>query len=224
MKRLTARPDVFSHRHCPRGPGGAAAALILAFALGACSSSASSAPGSSAPGSAATGGVSPSGSAGHTSDTVQTPTGVTFHGKVEVTGALRLITSFTEKNTSVSNCAEVATKGDAAGGNFAVPSPYVTQSPQIVIRLAHFHGAGTYPPTEMQVDQADSISLKSGRHTDQYVLTSHPAKSVPGQTTGKEVLFLLKNGSGELAFSEAHMLGQKSSPAIAGLISWTCSN
>ena len=118
----------------------------------------------------------------------------------------------------------MATKGDVAGGTFAVPSPYVTQSPQIVIRLAHFHGAGTYPPTEMQVDKADSISLKSGGHTDEYVLTSHPAKSVPGQTTGKEVLFLLKNGSGELAFSEAHMLGRKSNPAIAGLITWTCSN
>ena len=162
MNRLTARPDVFSHRHRPRGLRGAAAALILAFALGACSSS-----GSAASSSAASGGASPSSSAGHTSNTLQTPTGVTFHGKVEVTGALRLITSFTEKNTSVGSCADVATKGDAAGGNFAVPSPYVTQSPQIVIRLAHFHGAGTYPPTEMQVDQADSISLKSGRHTDQ---------------------------------------------------------
>ncbi len=224
MKRLTGRPDVFSHRRCPRVPGGAAAALILAFALGACSSPASSAPGSAAPGSAAPGGASPSSGAGHTSSTLQTPAGVIFHGKVEVTGALRLITSFTEKNTSVSNCAAVATKGDAAGGNFAVPSPYVTQSPQIVIRLAHFHGAGTYPPTEMQADKADSISLKSGSHTDQFVLTAHPAKSVPGQTTGKEVLFLLKNGSGELAFSEAHRRGQKSSPAIAGLISWTCSN
>ena len=214
MNRLTACPDLFSRRHRRRGLGGAAAALILASALGACSSS----------GSTAAAGASPSGSAGHTSDTVQTGPGVTFHGKLQVTGALRLLTTFTEKNSNVSNCADVATKGDAAGGNFAVPSPYVTQSPQIIIRLAHFHGAGTYPPTEMQVDKADSISLKSGRHTDQYVLTSHPAKSVPGQTTGKEVLFLLKNGSGELAFSEAHKLGQKSSPAIAGLISWTCSN
>ncbi len=215
MNRLTARLDVSSHRHRLVGLGGTAAALILAFALGACSSS----------GSTASAGASPSSTTGHTSSTVQTGPGVTFHGKVQVTGALRLITAFTAKNTNVSNCAEVATKGDVAGGgNFAVPSPYVTQSPQIVVRLAHFHGAGTYPPTEMQVDKADSISLKSGSHTDEYVLTSHPAKSVPGQTTGKEVLFLLKNGSGELAFSEAHMHGQKSKPAIAGLISWTCSN
>ena len=214
MNRLTACPDVFSHRHRARGLGAAAAGLILAVTLGACSSS----------GSPASPAASPSSSAGHTSSTVLTGPGVTFHGKVQVTGAVRLRTTFTEKNTNVSNCVDVAAKGDAAGGNFAVPSPYVTQSPQIIIRLAHFHGAGTYPPTEMQVDTADSISLKSGRHTDEYVLTAHPAKAVPGQTTGKEVLFLLKNGSGELAFSEAHMLGQKSNPAIAGLISWTCSN
>ncbi len=74
----------------------------------------------------------------------------------------------------------------------------------------------------MQADTSDSISLKSGGQSNQYVLTSHPAKAVPGQTRGKEVLFLHKDGSGELAFSEAHRLGQKSSPAIAGLISWTC--
>ena len=218
MNRLTARSDVARHLHRHRGLGGAGAALILTLALGACSSAGSSTTSAS--------GASPSSDApaGTSSAALpQTGSGVTFHGKVQVTGALRFASSFTEKDTSVSNCADVATKGDAAGGTFTVPSPYATQNPQIVVRLAHFHGAGTYPPTQMQVDKSDAIWLKSGSQTNEYVLTTHPATPVRGQTMGKEVLFLMKDGSGELAFSEAHKLGQKSNPAIAGLITWTCS-
>jgi hypothetical protein len=218
MNRLTARLNVARHLHRHRGLG-AAAALTLTLVLGACSSAGSSTTSAS--------GASPSsGSTGEPSSAVlpqQAGSGVTFHGKVQVTGALKFANSFTEKDTSVSSCADVATKGDAAGGTFAVPSPYATQNPQIIVRLAHFHGAGTYPPTEMQADKSDAIWLKSGGHTDEYVLTTHPA-ALQGQTMGKEVLFLMKDGSGELAFSGAHKLGQKSSPAIAGLISWTCSD
>ncbi len=209
MNRLTARN---------RDLQSAGAALILSLALGACSSSAS--PSASA-GSSPTSPTSAS-PAGQTSPPADSA-GVIFHGKVQVTGASKFTASFTEKDAAVKSCADVATKGDAPGGTFTVPSPYVTRNPQIDVRLARFHGAGTYPPTEMQSDTSDSIWLKSGGTTSEYEITSHPAASIPGQTAGKEVLFLETDGSGELAFSEAHKLGQKSNPAIAGLISWTCS-
>lgn len=209
MNRITARN---------RDLQAAGAALILSLALGACSSSASPSPGA---GSSPT---SPT-SAGPTGQTMppSDSAGVMFHGKVQVTGASQFTASFTEKDTAVKSCADVATKGDAPGGTFTVPSPYVTQNPQIDVKLARFHGAGTYPPTEMQSDTSDSIWLKTGGATSEYEITSHPAASIPGETAGKEVLFLEKDGSGELAFSEAHKLGQKSNPAIAGLITWTCS-
>jgi hypothetical protein len=43
-------------------------------------------------------------------------------------------------------------------------------------------------------------------------------------TAGKEVLFLNSNGSGQLVYSEAHLDGKASSPAVAGLISWSCTS
>lgn len=196
----------------------AGAALIISLALGACSSSGSSSP------SAGSSPTSPT-SASPTGQTMppSNSAGVVFHGKIQVTGASKLSSSFTEKDTTVKSCADVATKGDAPGGTFTVPSPYVTQNPQIDVKLARFHGAGTYPPTEMQSDISDSIWLKTSGAASDYEITSHSATSIPGQAAGKEVLFLEKDGSGELAFSEAHKLGQKTNPAIAGLISWTCS-
>lgn len=218
MNRLAARPDLSRHRYRQRALGGAGAALILALALGACSSSDSSAAGS---GTSAT---PSSGSTGQTQPTVL-PNGahVTFHGKVQVTGALRFAATFIDKDTAVASCADASAKGDAADGTFTVPSPAAGQNPQIDVTLAHFHGVGTYTPSQMQVDKSDSIWLKSGGQKNEYVLTAHPATPIPGQTMGKEVLFVTKDGAGELAFSEAHKLGQKSGPAIAGLISWTCS-
>ncbi len=213
MNRLTVRN---------RGLRAAGAALITSVALGACSSS-----GSTPAGTSAGGGSSPTNaaSASPTGPTMppSNSAGVVFHGKVQLTGASKFTASFTEKDTAVKSCADIATKGDAPGGTFIVPSPYITQNPQIDVKLAKFHGAGTYPPTEMQSDTSDSIWLKTGGATSDYEITSHQAASIPGQTTGKEVLFLEKNGSGELAFSEAHKLGKKSNPASAGLISWTCS-
>ncbi|MGD0376137.1 MAG: hypothetical protein ABSB01_16300 [Streptosporangiaceae bacterium] len=209
MNRLTVRN---------RDLQAAGAALIISLALGACSSSGST---SSDPGSSPTTptSASPTGQTMPPSDSA----GVVFHGKVQLTGASKFTATFTEKDTAVKSCADVAAKGDAPGGTFTVPSPYVTQNPLINVKLARFHGAGTYPPTEMQSDTSDSIWLKTSGATSDYEITSHPATSIPGQTAGKEVLFLEKDGSGELAFSEAHKLGQKSSPAIDGLISWTCS-
>lgn len=198
----------------------AGAALIISLALGACSSSGSTSPSTGtgiSPASQAS--ASPIGQASPSSGSA----GVMFHGKIQVTGAAKFAASFTDKDTAVKSCADVATKGDEPGGTFMVPSPYITQNPLIEVKLAKFHGAGTYPPAEMQSDTSDSIWLKTGGATSDYEITSHPAASIPGQTTGKEVLFLDKNGSGELAFSEAHKLGKKTNPAIAGLISWTCS-
>jgi hypothetical protein len=210
MKRLTVRN---------RDLQAAGAALIISLALGACSSAGSPASGAaSSPASPAQ--ASPTGPTMPPSNSA----GVIFHGKVQLTGASKFSASFTEKDTAVKSCADVATKGDAPGGTFTVPSPYITENPQVDVKLAKFHGAGTYPPTQMQGDISDSIWLKTGRATSDYEITAHPAASIPGQTTGKEVLFLQKNGSGELAFSQAHKLGQISNPAIAGLITWTCSS
>jgi hypothetical protein len=90
----------------------------------------------------------------------------------------------------------------------------------IHIVVAGFHGATTYTPTDMKKDDADSIKLKSGSHAGTYLLTMPSMKA--GQAVGKEVLFLTKTGSGQLAFSEAHKGGLKSAPQIAGVITWTC--
>jgi hypothetical protein len=217
MNRLTAEPDAVRRCRSSRGLTAAAAGLIVVFGLGACSSSgtpASNAPASSSPA------VSP-GSTGQTNGVGDSKGGVIFHGSIQVTGAATLSATFTDHDTAVSTCAAAAAHGDMAGGAFEVPSstPYVTPNPKIHIRLAGFHGVGTYPPNAMQKDKADWISLKTSGVTTDYELTA----SAAGQVTGKEVLFLNKNGSGQVAFSEAHKLGKNSGPAIAGLISWTCS-
>lgn len=216
MKRLAARPD--ASRYCSRRRIQAAgAAIVISVVLGACSSSGS--PASGAPASSPST-PSPS-SPGQTEPSVFAA-GVIFHGKIQVTGALKLATKFTEKVTAVTSCTDVPTKGDAPGRTFRVPSAYAGQYPQIDIQVARFHGAGTYPPSQLQGDKSDTISLKVGGVTNEYEITFHPAAPNPAQAMGKEVLFLDKNGAGELAFSEAHQLGQKSRPAIAGLITWTC--
>jgi basic membrane lipoprotein Med (substrate-binding protein (PBP1-ABC) superfamily) len=80
----------------------------------------------------------------------------------------------------------------------------------------------TYPPTDLQKDSSDSIQLTVKGVTTKYVLTSHQAQPAAGQAQGKEVLFIYKDGTGELAFSQAHKLGRSSGPAIAGIINWQC--
>jgi hypothetical protein len=220
MIRLTAEPDAVRRGRSSRVLTAAAAGLILVFGLGACSSSGS-------PSSTASGSSSPAaGSSTGQTHSVGDSAGITFHGSIQVTGATRLAATFTDYDTAVSTCAAAAAHGDLARGVFEVPTstPHVTAKPQIHIQVADFHGVGTYAPTVMQKDTADWISLKVSGATSKYELTSHPATPVKGQTTGKAVLFLNKDGSGQVAFSEAHKLGKKSGPAIAGLISWKCSN
>ena len=74
----------------------------------------------------------------------------------------------------------------------------------------------------MKADKSDSIWLSVNGVTDDYEINTNPTPT--GQVSGKEVLFLYKNGSGYMVFSEAHKLGKASSPKIAGLINWTCSS
>lgn len=216
MKRLAARPDTARDQSRRRDLQAAGAAIVISLALGACSSTGSTSPG----GTSSASPVSPT-TFGQTEPSVSAR-GVTFHGKIQVTGSTRLTTNFAEKVTAVTSCTDVSAKGDMPGRTFRVPSPYVGRYPQIDIQVARFHGAGTYPPAELQGDKSDAIWLKLGGVTNEYEITFHPATPTPGQAMGKEVLFLNKNGSGELAFSDAHKLGQKSGPAIAGLISWSC--
>jgi hypothetical protein len=183
--------------------GAAAAALGLAVLLGACSSSPTARPGSSSPSSSA-----PQGSA-------------TFHAKLQVTGSVLLTKTYTDK-VSHNSCSYAAAHGDAPGGRFEVPTPGAGVTPRIHIQLASFHGAGTYPPSKMKADKSDSIWLSVKGVTNDYEINTNPTPT--GQVSGKEVLFLYKNGSGYLVFSEAHQLGKASSPKIAGLINWTCTS
>jgi hypothetical protein len=202
----TARSRADAHSRCARHGfarylGAAAAALGLAVMLGACSSSPSSSPTPSRS-------SAPQGSA-------------IFHAKIQVTGSVLLTKTYTDTVTH-SSCSYAAAHGDAPGGVFQVPTPSAGATPRIHIQLASFHGAGTYPPDKMKADRSDSIWLAVKGATNDYQINTNPTPT--GQVSGKEVLFLYKNGSGYVAFSEAHQLGKASSPKIAGLISWTCTS
>lgn len=186
----------------------AAAAAALILGLAACG-------GSSRPGTA--GGTATLAPAGATS-----PAGhVVFHGTIQVTGAVKTTSKWTQRSTAAS-CAASAIHGDQASGGYKVPSPATQAGPVIDIVVSGFHGAATYPPAVMKKDHADSIKLKSGSHLVTYQLTAPSARA--SQTPGKEVLFLNKNGSGQLAFSQAHKSGLKSAPQIAGVITWNCTD
>ena len=153
--------------------------------------------------------------------------GATFHGTIYVSGQVNnkptrwhVTKTFTDRMPTVRNCAEAAKSGMAAG-IFRVPSPQAPL-PQDNIEVAGFRGPGTYTPQVMKRDKSDSIFLGQdlGTQGGTYVIT----KSAHGITPGKEVLFLSPNGSGQLVYSEAHLDGKAASPAVAGLISWSCTS
>ncbi len=69
---------------------------------------------------------------------------------------------------------------------------------------------------------SDTILLgqNAGMQGGTYIITT----SAHAAAQGKEVLFLNKDGSGQLVYSQAHLDGNASSPAVAGLISWSCTS
>jgi len=155
-------------------------------------------------------------------------TGATFHGTIYISGQVdnkpttwHVTKTFTERMPAVRNCAAVAASG-MADGTFRVPSP-AAPLPEASIEVAGFRGPGTYPPQVMKHDKSDSIFLGQGSGTMKsgtYVITT----SAHGAAQGEEVLFLNKDGSGQLVYSEAHLDGRAASPAVAGLISWSCTS
>jgi hypothetical protein len=147
--------------------------------------------------------------------------GAVFRGTMYVTGAAgrraRLVRTFTDRVADVSSCAAAARTGDAPGGKFLVPSPG-GRAPAVDIDVAGFHGPGTYSAVALRRDQSDVIELPSAAGESEYVINSRTADAA-----GKEVLYLYRDGSGELAYADAHLDGKAANPAIAGLIEWTCS-
>ncbi|HBW20738.1 MAG: hypothetical protein ACLPN6_02170 [Streptosporangiaceae bacterium] len=200
MSQLEAR-DIASHARGARGIV-LAAAITAALGLGACSSSGTSSAPSSHPVSSST---ASTGSA-------------TFHGVIYVDGAAQIKKSYTDQ-VKATSCATAAQKGDAPGGGFQVPSPTASPDPQVDVLLAHFTGPGIYKPDALRQDKGNVIWLTGKSGMDKYVL-------VPMSSTGRnqEGLMLNKDGSGEFVFADAHLNGSASSPAISGLVSWTCSS
>lgn len=180
----------------------------LALAVTAC--------GSSGGGNHTTG--SNSGSA--TADLTQ----ATYRGEIYVSSqndlgpsAWHLTKAFTDQVKGVHGCAG-AVKGGTSGV-FQVPSGKAPV-PEDDILVSRFHGPGTYPPNVLERDRLDTILVPGKAGLEQYDITT----SAPGLKPGREVLFLNRNGSGELVYSDAHLDGKSSSPAVAGLISWTCTS
>lgn len=218
MNWLTSEPP--ANRSAAAGPvftrpsrwHGARAGAVAALALGLAACGGSSGSGASGgPATPAPAGATSPGQAAH----------VVFHGTIQVTGAVKTTTKWTQQSTAAS-CAASAAHGDQAGGGYKIPSPAAHGGPVIDIVVTGFHGAATYPPAAMKKDHADSVKLKSGGHAGTYLLTAPSVKA--GHTVGKEVLFLNKDGSGQLAFSQAHKSGLKSAPQIAGVITWKCTD
>jgi hypothetical protein len=189
------------------------AAAALAVALAACSS----APKPSAP-------PTPSASAGALNGPFA---GVTFHGEIYVSAQethnlptkWHITKFFYDHVPGVESCADAAKSGDAPNGVFEVPSPKAPD-PEAVIDLSAFHGPGTYTPTVMGHDKSDMILVSQKAGEQEYKITT----SARGTSPGKEVLFLKPDGSGELVYSEAHLDGMASGPAISGVILWNCAN
>jgi hypothetical protein len=191
-----SKPARTLRRRAPRASSVAMSALVVTFA--ACS-------GPSAPEvTSSTGPHRP------------TP-GATFTGTIFVrTATSGVIRSFTERVANVASCAAAARIGDA-NGTFRVPSPPLP-GPAAEIEIAGFHGPGTYTPGMLRHDRADSILLVGKAGTSQYVITSPALSRAPG----KEMLFLLKDGSGQLDYTGAHLDGRATDPQVAGLIEWSC--
>jgi hypothetical protein len=150
--------------------------------------------------------------------------GATYKGTIYVSSQIfdtphswHITKTFTEQVKNVADCAAAA-KGDASGV-FSVPSP-TAPLPEDRIQVKGFHGPGTYPPSALKHDKLDAILVpgKSGLKRYDITVSGHRLKP------GKEALFLNPNGSGQLVYSEAHLNGKAASPAVAGLISWTCSS
>jgi hypothetical protein len=196
-------------RHRPSLARGCLAIAALTFGVAACSS-----------------GGSPPPSGG--SANIEGPLGgATLHGEIYISGQVNNkpttwheTKTFTETIPGVGNCANFAKSG-VSDGIFRVPSPDAPL-PVADIEVKGFRGPGTYPPAVMKRDTSDSIVMggDSGTQRGRYIITD-PA---PGITQGKEVLFLNRAGSGQLVYSEAHLNGKASEPAVAGLISWTCTS
>jgi hypothetical protein len=145
--------------------------------------------------------------------------GATYRGTIYVsTKTGHEIEPFVDHITDVANCAAAAKDG-TGNGTFRVPSPQAPL-PQADIEISGFHGPGTYTPTMLQHDRADSILLTGKSGTQLFVISTATA----GRTAGKEVLFLAKNGSGQLVYSNAHLNGDAKDPEVAGLIEWSCSS
>jgi hypothetical protein len=197
-------------RHRPSLARGGLAIAALTLGVAACSS-----------------GGSPPASSGASSNIDGPLVGATLHGEIYVSGQLKNkpttwheTKTFTEPIPGISDCADFAKSG-VSDGIFRVPSPDAPL-PVADIEVPAFRGPGTYPPAVMKHDKSDSIVLgpNSGMQSGRYVITA----SAHGITPGKEVLFLNRNGSGQLVYSEAHLNGKASEPAVAGLISWTCTS
>jgi hypothetical protein len=196
--------------HRPSLARGCLAIAALTLGVAACSS-----------------GGSPPASSGRPSTTEGPMDGATLHGEIYISGQVNNkpttwheTKTFTEPIPGVSNCADFAKSG-VSDGIFRVPSPDAPL-PEADIEVTPFRGPGTYPPAVMKRDKSDSIIVNdnSGTQKGRYVITA----SAHGITPGKEVLFLNRNGSGQLVYSEAHLNGKASEPAVAGLISWTCTS
>jgi hypothetical protein len=188
---------------------GGIALSALALTVTAC--------GSSGGGSHPTGSGTGSASAGQAM-------GLSYKGTIYVSSqndpgatAWHVIREFTEPLKGVRTCADAA-KGSGSGV-FQVPSGKAP-IPEDDILIDSFHGPGTYPPDVLKRDKLDTILVPGKAGLDQYDITT----SAHGRKSGREVLFLNGNGSGELVYSNAHLDGKASSPAVAGLISWTCTS
>jgi hypothetical protein len=183
------------------------AVSALALAVTACGSSGGNHPTGSGSGSAAAGDAH----------------GPVYKGEIYVSSqndrgpaAWHVIKTFTERLTGASTCADAAKGGS---GVFQVPSGKAPE-PEDDILVDGFHGPGTYSPDALKRDKLDTILVPGKTGLDRYDITT----SAHGLKPGREVLFLNRNGSGELVYSEAHLDGKPSSPAVAGLISWTCTS
>jgi hypothetical protein len=191
------------------------AVTAAALALAACGSS---------------GGNRPTGSGTGQGNAGQTPGSAAYAGTITYTGtiyvnsmietgrsAFHIGKSFTEQLKDVRSCAEAAKANGA--DIFQVPSGKAPV-PEDDVLIRGFHGPGTYNPAQLSKDKSDAILVpgKSGMARYDISATGHGLKA------GKELLFLDRNGDGQLAYSEAHLDGKASSPAVAGLINWTCSS
>jgi len=114
-------------------------------------------------------------------------------------------------------CASIAAHG-TGDGKFSVPSARLPD-PQADITVLNFHGPGTYPPAVLAKDKGDILLLPGKSGTGRYPISATAGK---GHVAGKEVLFLSKNGAGQLVYSDAHENGLAADQAAAGLINWSC--